>query len=210
MNQCKNCQNQFEGSFCNLCGQKIYTDPFQVKEFITSDLKNEIIGFDHGLIYTLKKIVTQPGHSLYNYIKGNRVLFLQPLAYMLTTLGLSELLQSYMDLSIYEKIDKDVPKNIFGKISDFLVNDPKWLLLLLIPLFSYTTSKIFKSAKLNFGDHFLIHCYSISTINFVMTVFLLPLIFIESVSYYKLSASISIGFFVFSYFIFLYQFFRLN
>lgn len=55
MNQCKNCQNQFEGSFCNLCGQKIYTDPFQVKEFITSDLKNEIIGFDHGLIYTLKK-----------------------------------------------------------------------------------------------------------------------------------------------------------
>lgn len=127
---------------------------------------------------------------------------------MLTTLGLSELLQSYMDLSIYEKIDKDVPKNIFGKISDFLVNDPKWLLLLLIPLFSYTTSKIFKSAKLNFGDHFLIHCYSISTINFVMTVFLLPLIFIESVSYYKLSASISIGFFVFSYFIFLYQFFR--
>ena len=55
---CKNCDNQFEGNYCNECGQEAEVQKINLR-FIWYDLQQGLLNFDSGVLYTIKELFTQ-------------------------------------------------------------------------------------------------------------------------------------------------------
>jgi hypothetical protein len=205
MKTCKNCANQFEGNFCNQCGQKDFEPPFDVKDFFYSDVKNEAIGFDNGFVYTVKKLLFKPGVTIYQFINGKRVNFIQPFSFVLIALAFTELINKYSNASeFYPAIEKE---NFITKTLNYLVNDPKWLMVLIIPLISKISHLIFKKYNIKFGDHFLFNIYALSMLNIIQGLCMVPMIFTEKPSIFKMSTMAYGILALLYYFIIVYQYF---
>lgn len=182
MKTCKNCKNELTGRYCSNCGQEDFDPPYNVKEFFSKDVKNEVVGFDRGFVYTVKKLLLKPGEAIYDFIQGKRVGFIPPFSFILVTLAFVELVNKYGDATqYYPVIDKN---NFVSKFLNILVNDPKWNMILLIPIFSIISSKVFKKYNVAFGEHFLFNLYAFSTINVIQGLSQLPLIFHNSAGVY--------------------------
>lgn len=77
---CKTCQNNFEGSFCNSCGEKvIHHDDRKLKYFL-GELINAITFADNKLWRTLKNIVVSPGLYSLNFVEGKRKSYMKPIS----------------------------------------------------------------------------------------------------------------------------------
>ena len=78
MNICNNCQNEFSGNFCNICGEKIVTDSdFSIKN-ILSQAFGAITNFDSKLLTTFKLMFQNPGILSKKIVSGIRVPYLKP------------------------------------------------------------------------------------------------------------------------------------
>lgn len=204
---CKNCKNQYTGNYCNTCGQEDFTPPFSVKEFVMKDIKDEIIGFDKGFVYTVRKFLFSPGESSFNFIHGQRVGFIGPFAFIVIAVAFTELLDKYSHYKDYfPKVEGH--ENAVSKFLNVLANDWKWLTLMLIPIVSWIASKVFKKEKLAYGDHFLFTIYSMSMFNIISIGCLIPLIFIKSQTLFNILSTIGMALGSLYFIIMLYQFFR--
>lgn len=72
---CKNCDNTFEGNFCNNCGQSKDTHKLSM-HYIWHDLQHGIFHFDNGIFYTIKNLLTKPGVSIREFIEGKESVIL--------------------------------------------------------------------------------------------------------------------------------------
>lgn len=89
---CKNCNNEFEGKFCNQCGQNIkennrLSSSEAIKDFVTTTLSSDKI-----LIKTFIDLVRQPGMVGLAYIRGQRKKFVKPIQYLVIMLTLVAIL----------------------------------------------------------------------------------------------------------------------
>jgi len=92
MNTCKNCNNEFEGKFCNQCGQNIkennrLSSGEAIKDFVATTLSSDKI-----LIKTFIDLVRQPGTVGLAYIRGQRKKFVKPIQYLVIMLTLVAIL----------------------------------------------------------------------------------------------------------------------
>lgn len=76
---CKNCNNQFHGLYCNLCGEKVILP----KDRKLSNVVGSILAItsivDNKFFKSLKLIVTNPGFLSREYADGRRVRYMRPL-----------------------------------------------------------------------------------------------------------------------------------
>lgn len=96
---CKNCENSFNGHFCNNCGQKAQTHRIDLKH-VLHDLLHAVTHIDKGLFYTAKMMITQPGITLRAYIKGKRIHHPNPLLMVLIIGGLCSLTYYNLELRL--------------------------------------------------------------------------------------------------------------
>jgi hypothetical protein len=80
---CKNCGNQFTGKYCNVCGEKVYTDHDKSIAHFLEDALHFITHFEGTLITTLKAIFTNPGQLSYDYCHGLRKKYFKPLSFFM-------------------------------------------------------------------------------------------------------------------------------
>jgi hypothetical protein len=73
---CKSCRNQFMGSYCNLCGEKVLeANDRSFRSFVSN-----IFAFtDNKFFKTLWLIIRKPGLLSKEYAEGRRVAYLRPL-----------------------------------------------------------------------------------------------------------------------------------
>src|SRR5215210_6273275 len=98
---CKNCNNDFEGNFCNNCGQAADTHKLNL-HFIWHDIQHGLFHFDNGIFYTVKQLLTRPGHAIREFIDGKRVKHFKPLSLVIVLATLYGLLYHYF---IYDLFD---------------------------------------------------------------------------------------------------------
>ena len=78
MNICKNCQNQFDGNFCNQCGEKIILESdFSFKALLFQAF-GAITSVDSKLFKTFGLLFRSPGYLSKKITSGIRVPYLQP------------------------------------------------------------------------------------------------------------------------------------
>lgn len=172
--ECKNCNNLFEGNYCNYCGQK----SGEVR-FTTSNLLKEFIhGFFHvqgGLWFTIKELFVNPGEMLRGFISGKRVKYINPFTYLV----IISLAGSY----VYNVSGIFDHSNEIRFVSDatlkFTGMHLSYRILLTIPTYAIISFVIYKSYKYNLAEHFIINTYMISQSMFFLILWMLVSILIK-------------------------------
>ncbi len=98
---CKNCNNHFEGNFCNNCGHAADIHKLNM-HFIGHDLQHGLFHFDNGIFYTIKQLLTRPGHTIREFIDGKRVKHFKPLSLVVVLATLYGLLYHYFLNNLFD------------------------------------------------------------------------------------------------------------
>lgn len=93
MNTCLNCANQFDGKFCNECGQKASTHRFTIHEWL-HEIPHSILHVDGGFFQTFKHLCLRPGDMIREYLDGRRKSYFSPFLYVLLWCGIYVVLYS--------------------------------------------------------------------------------------------------------------------
>ncbi|MCD9185472.1 MAG: DUF3667 domain-containing protein [Pyrinomonadaceae bacterium] len=86
MTTCLNCDNEFEGFFCNLCGQKAATHRFTMHEWL-HEIPHSLWHVDSGFFVTMKTLFLRHGNAIREYLQGKRKLLFSPFLYVLILCG---------------------------------------------------------------------------------------------------------------------------
>lgn len=78
MQNCKNCNNEFEGLFCNQCGEKIRSESdFTFSRLVTQALES-FTNVDSKFLKSFLSLLFYPGKLTEKYVIGIRVPYLKP------------------------------------------------------------------------------------------------------------------------------------
>lgn len=83
MNQCKNCQNQFTGKFCNQCGQKVYQESDKSVMHLFEEIFHFLTHFEGSFLTSIKTILLYPGKLSMDYCAGIRKKYYKPISLFL-------------------------------------------------------------------------------------------------------------------------------
>lgn len=151
---CKNCGNNFQGDFCNSCGQKNIKNRFTIKEIV-----NETIGvftnYDSGLKVTIKEMFLDPFKLINNYLNGKRIVYYNPFKLLILVVFIKGfIIKSVIKLDEFKQFVND----------DFYVFYQIILYLITFSLFSFI---FFRKQSYNFPEHIVINVFYHATIGLV-------------------------------------------
>lgn len=175
---CKNCGNQFAGSYCNQCGEKVYTHHDKSIGHIFEEGFHFLTHFEGSFLTTLKTVFTKPGKFSLDYCNGIRKKYFKPISLFLILVvlyllfprfeGLNMKLNTYVT-DVYDFTWASVPlikakmkqKNVkyeeIAKLYDAKSSSvSKISLLFLIPLSAAFIYLLFFTSHKYFFDHFIL------------------------------------------------------
>ena len=165
--KCKNCNNQFQGNFCNNCGQSADTHEVNFK-YITHEIQHGIIHLDKGILFTIKELFNRPGNSIREYLEGKRVQHFKPLAFLFIVSTFYALLAHFFNHktsledfltgmnNVSRKVDTD---NAFYTSIKWLAGHYAYTNVLLIPVMSLASFIAFRRSKFNYFQHIILNSY---------------------------------------------------
>lgn len=80
---CKSCGNNFEGTYCNTCGEKLVKPSDRTLLHFFSQLFEAFTFIDNKFFRTLKLLIIKPGFLTKENIEGRTVKYIKPLAFFL-------------------------------------------------------------------------------------------------------------------------------
>lgn len=80
MPNCKNCKTNFEGKYCNNCGQKFYTDHDKSLKHFLEEIFHFLTHFEGSFFTSLSTIYTKPGKLTEDYTDGIRKKYYKPIS----------------------------------------------------------------------------------------------------------------------------------
>ncbi|MFN3405337.1 MAG: DUF3667 domain-containing protein [Cytophagaceae bacterium] len=94
---CYNCSKDFDGLYCNHCGQKKFDrQDFNIKEF-SKEFADDLFDFDSKIFNTLKLLVLKPGKLTIDYISGKQRTYISPVKLYLVIITVNFLVYSFFD-----------------------------------------------------------------------------------------------------------------
>ncbi len=184
LHNCKNCSNQFQGKYCNRCGEKVITDHDKSILHLAEENFHFLTHFEGSFFNTLRAIFTAPGRLSLHYTHGMRKRYFKPISFFLMLViiylllpnfrGLNMPLQNHLQGSYYSgiahkvvqpEIDKylSVHKDsttAFTKLSETFAKKSdkasKVLLFLIIPISALPLYLANRKKKKYFYDHLIL------------------------------------------------------
>lgn len=158
---CKNCDNTFEGNFCNNCGQSKDTHKLSM-HYIWHDLQHGIFHFDNGIFYTIKNLLTKPGVSIREFIEGKRIRHFKPFPFVIVMATLYGLLYHSLIDNIF-KIEpitaNDGIVKAYEKVIRWITDHFAYATLILIFNSTVASYQIFKKSGYNFAEHLVLNTF---------------------------------------------------
>ncbi len=196
---CLNCNNHFQGKYCNNCGEKVLTEHDKTVSYLLHEAFHFLTHFDNKFFRSLKLMFAKPGLVSKEFSIGKRKKYYSPFSMFLMAVFLYLLFPTMQGLNIHfqdhlqnndalgmnfqarwsdakaahEGISVDELAEKFDHISPKIA---KVCLILLVPLTALVLALIFRRRKQFFFDHFI---YSSEYLSFFVfyIFFLLPIIF---------------------------------
>jgi len=178
---CKNCNNNYQGYFCNICGQSSHTNKINLN-YVRHEIQHSIFAFDGGIFYTIKELFKRPGISIREFIEGKRVRHFKPVTYVIVLSIIYSFLEHKINknpfiedalLGIVEglKYGRDI-NNEKLNVFEWLIHNYAYTALLLIPTFSLASFISFKKSKFNYLEHLVLNTFLFGqiTIIFILTI----------------------------------------
>jgi hypothetical protein len=102
MTHCTNCDNIILEDYCPKCGNaaklKIIDKHYLRHEFM------HLFHLEKGFIYTVKKLLTQPGESIREFLKENRNKLMKPVPFLVFTSLIYTIIVSFFPVVVANKI----------------------------------------------------------------------------------------------------------
>lgn len=159
MTNCLNCENSFEGSFCNDCGQKAATHRFSMHEWL-HEIPHSIFHIDSGFFQTIKTLLTRPGNAVREYLAGRRKILFSPFLYVLIWCGIYVVISHFFakPQSIAEPIEFDSLLKSFSYIEKNYYKIIVVVMILPVTLASYLA---YYRSGYNFAENLVLNAYLI-------------------------------------------------
>jgi hypothetical protein len=162
---CKAChQTSGDGKFCKNCSQAV-----NLKRITVGSIAHEAFHFfthvDKGFLFTLKKLLREPGKMQREYLQGVRVKHQKPLSMFLICATIVALTLYWLNFVLVRYFDA-------GDLKEGLFFDKYMVLLLamMVPLFSLLTFAAFYNSKYNYAEIVVFSLYTISFFFIVVAV----------------------------------------
>lgn len=111
---CRNCSTNFEGNFCNECGQQRFDE--RQFDFIVAlkEFGAEIFDIESRLGRTLRTLVLQPGLLTIDYLKGRQRSYVSPIKLYVIVITINFLVYAYLE--DYSLVNFEVLKNVYEDV----------------------------------------------------------------------------------------------
>lgn len=145
---CKNCGNEYEGKYCNNCGQKASTGKLTFRS-VLDNWAYGLTNCDTGILFTYKELFTRPGHMLADYISGKRVIYFQPFPTLFITAGLYGILsqilvaQPFIEQTIKPAVDASFLERMGIFLYNWIHTSMSLLALITLPIFAWAARWVF-------------------------------------------------------------------
>jgi hypothetical protein len=176
---CFNCGNPVNNNYCGFCGQKKYTRID--KKYILSELENTILQTNKGFLFSIKKIVINPGGTARKFIGGSRINHYKPILLAFLLSGISAFI-SFKIIGL-----KEITEEFYSKqqmISEFMIDYLSFtssynsiIFLSLIPFLAIVTKIALRKWGDNYYEHIVMNAYILSLYLIINIVILYPLMY---------------------------------
>lgn len=165
---CKNCENYFEGSYCNQCGQKSHVQRINFN-YLINEISKGIFQIEHGLLFTIKELFVRPGHSIRAFLAGKRKPYFKPIAFIFLLSTIYAITTHFFEENTYLEDfvggfsngltdDGDSLTNT-AKVLNWMAANHAYTTLLLLPVFSFASYSVFVESKYNYFEHLVLNAY---------------------------------------------------
>ena len=215
---CLNCETQFEGSFCNNCGQKI------IHRYTVSHVLHELVHVfthaDKGIFSFVWSILRKPGTVALDLVEGKRKRYFNLFQFLLIIVGVTTFLVTQTNLVektfvTMNKVNNIAPSTELGRVQQsvalMLQKYNNIFQLILIPLFAFF-SWLFVGRKrnYNYAENIVLHAAASSQSN-TLAIFTTLLFLISSTNtQYVILSFLSIAVLLFSFAISYKQFYKIS
>lgn len=194
---CKNCGHSFTGSYCNNCGEKVYTSHDKSVGHLFEEGFHFITHFEGKFFTTVRTMLTRPGKLSLDYCNGIRKKYFKPLSFFLLLVvlyllfpiaqGLNMSIGTHVQSSTYGKYASEQALHLMASkhlTEAYLVEHfhsasekvSKLLLILIIPVMAlWSWILTYKKKNKLYFDHFIFST-EVNSFMVLWSFLLLPLI----------------------------------
>jgi len=179
MTECKNCGNEFEGNYCNNCGQAAATHRLNFK-FLWHDIQHGLFHFDKGIVHSLGHLCLRPGFTIKEYLEGKRVGHFKPLSMVLLLATVYGLLKHFFlhEVIVPSKIvinDKSINSDTINAMFEWVNSHGAIMALLVVPIYALASFLAYRKEGYNKECHDGSMAYT-SSLRLFVTIILFPLV----------------------------------
>ena len=166
MHQCPNCDNNFEGQYCNKCGQQVAHRI--TMRHIGHDLAHAFTHTDKGFFHLMLALYRNPGKVAREYIlEQKRKRYVTPFQYLLIIGAVATFIvvnSHFMintmramgaggaEISARQAAVMQTMADLQGRYYNFLV-------MLQLPFLSASTLLVYRKHRLNYAEHLTLHSF---------------------------------------------------
>lgn len=162
---CQNCDHVFTGKYCPECSQRADTHRINW-HYIWHEVPHSIWHVDKGILYTMRELTLRPGHSIREYLAGQRVRHYRPLAYLILASAVLGILFSFADLEDFVRQTNartgttSAEAHRFGVETTLsFMKNQKLFTILSTPLFAFAMWLFMPRRRYNFPEHLAIYTF---------------------------------------------------
>lgn len=154
---CKNCNNSFDGNFCNNCGQSAKTDRINFRLF-KHETNQGISRIDSGILFSIKQLLTRPGHTVREYLEGKRIKHYKPVSLVIILATTNGILFHFFNVDLIDKSLKEPGLNIEA-LNGWTTNHYSWITLATIPFYTIGSYICFSKQGFNVSELLILNFF---------------------------------------------------
>lgn len=146
---CLNCHQRLAGPYCHHCGQAASTPARITGHHLLHELPHSIWHVDHGLVYTVREMLRQPGPTIPRYLAGERKRFFNPLSLLLLIGGISAFLFAKLHIVLFGAHQPGVPaqvQQVQQQMMQIAQQYQAWLSILFLPIAATVATPLLRRA----------------------------------------------------------------
>jgi Protein of unknown function (DUF3667) len=179
-NTCKNCSQDITENFCSNCGQKKFKRID--KKYIWDEIQYTIFHWNKGVLFSIKKLISNPGKTARAFVEGNRVNHYKPISLVFLLSGIGAFL-SFKVLGFSNVMKEQYASNKAmntGFMSDYLSfvnNYNAFIMLAFIPIIALFTKLVFRKWGHNYYEHIVMNAYGLSCYSVLSMLVMYPILY---------------------------------
>lgn len=165
---CQNCNHDYVGQYCSQCGQRADTHPVNW-HYIWHEIPHSVWHVDHGIAYTLRQLLTRPGHTIREFLEGKRINHYRPLALLFLLGAIVLFVQHGLGVSfvkvsqeMFDADTKDTPARMQAfqtELFQFIERNQNLVSILMIPFYAFGYWLLFRRQRYNYPEMLVVQTF---------------------------------------------------